>query len=123
MIMFKVGQHDFSNHVIASKYKVHNVDVFSSWTDANYRKHCDKQREKVTGSFEMIFKTIEEYEEFAIAMRSNKTSSLSYNIVVADNINNEQKEIEAYVTWKPSRSMNDLLQDYFEKFTVTIEER
>lgn len=124
MIMFRVGDTDFSNRVIAGSYNVISEDVGNTWTDANYVEHIDVVRTRVQGSFDMYFKNMTEYDTFLETLKANKESG-HYRITVSCNnlpTNESQKSIAATINFAPSRNRNDFWEDYMERFTVTIGE-
>lgn len=122
--MFKVGNTDYSNHVIAGAYKVNQNDVPVTWTDGNYTEHRDIVRKRVEGSFDMYFKNMTEWDAFLTVLEANKTDGY-YNItVVCNNVPSAtaEKTINAFVDIEPTRNRNDFWADFMERFTVTIKE-
>ena len=120
--MFKVDTKDFSDHVVAKSYKVNNTDVFDKWTDANGTVHRNKIRNRVSGTFDMIFTTLEDYDIFYSWMISKKSASLTYPITIMDNISNSQATVNAFVDWTPSRFKKPNQTDGYEIINVKIEE-
>lgn len=122
--MFKLGNIDFSNRVIAGTYAVQNTDVYNSWTDCNYVEHRDKVRERMEGSFDVLFLTIEEFNDFMSALKSNKRTGVYYsNVTLKDNYSNTDNVIDAYITMTPIRDRKPDWTDYMQPFTVTVKER
>lgn len=123
-MVFKVGNVDYSDHVIAGSYKVNNEPSYKTWVDAAYHTHRQKLRDKVVGSFDMFFRTLAEYEEFmddiAEAM-DDSDDAVSLSVTV--NNTSEQKSIYAFIDYKLIRNIDGAWNDYFERYTVTIEER
>lgn len=122
--MFKVGNTDYSNHVIAGAYAVEQKDVAVSWTDANHIEHRDVVRKKIEGSFDVYFKNMAEWDAFLNVLEANKTDGY-YNItVVCNNLPSAtaEKTINAFVEFAPKRNRNDFWADFMERFTISIEE-
>ena len=122
---FLVGtSKDYSAHVIAGSYKVNNDPQYSEWEDVNHRVHRFKLRDKVVGSFDMFFRTTTEYATFlADLAAAQSATNNSYAISVTVNDTGEQKAIDAFVDYELVRNIDGGWNDYFERFTVKIEER
>ena len=58
--MFEINSTDYTKYLQDDSYNVVQVEIGSSWTDANYKKHLDSVL-KVQGSFQMAFITDDEY--------------------------------------------------------------
>lgn len=122
MIMFKVGAGDYSNRVIAGSYNVNSQNVYKSWQDINGVEHREKIRDKIVGSFDMYFPTIDEYDAFRAVLDSVRKDDLSYTITIVDNIKNEVKTIDAFITFQLTRNRLGW-NDIYERFKLNIQER
>lgn len=123
MIMFKIGDIDYSNRVIASNYNVNSEDVYTVWTDANKTEHRSLERVQVRGSFDVYFKTIEEYTAFTQHIESVKDDNLAVTLTICDNKTNTEKQINAFVDYTPTRRKNGINADIMDVMNVTITER
>lgn len=121
-IMFKIGDIDYSNRVLSGSYAMQSNDVYDTWTDANLKEHRSSYRTKVSGSLDMLFKTIEEYQAFLDNLKNLKTNSLTYPITALDNLSNEEISFDGYLSFSPKRRRNDLWQDMVDVVTITITE-
>ena len=122
MVMFKVGAGDYSDRVIAGSYNVNSQNVYKSWQDINGVEHREKIRDKIVGSFDMYFPTIDEYDAFRAVLDSVRKEDLSYTITVVDNIKNEVKTIDAFITFQLTRNRLGW-NDIYERFKLNIQER
>lgn len=122
MVMFKVGAGDYSDRVIAGSYNVNSQNVYKSWQDINGVEHREKIRDKIVGSFDMYFPTIDEYDAFRAVLDSVRKEDLSYTITVVDNIKNEVKIIDAFITFQLTRNRLGW-NDIYERFKLNIQER
>lgn len=122
MIMFKIGAGDYSDRVIAGSYNVNSQNVYKSWQDINGVEHREKIRDKIVGSFDMYFPTIDEYDAFRAVLDSVRKEDLSYTITVVDNIKNEVKTIDAFITFQLTRNRLGW-NDIYERFKLNIQER
>lgn len=115
---------DYSNHVIAGTYEVNNEPQYVSWEDAGHIEHRFKQRDRVVGSFDMFFRTVSDYATFKSDLDTNRSSSNdSVNMTVKVNNLNQDKTINAFVSFSLVRNRDGKWNDYFERFKVTIKER
>lgn len=123
MVMFKIGANDYSNRVIAGSYKINSEDVVKIWTDIEGVEHSEPIRERVVGSFEMIFKTMEEYEEFYEVYKNARNPDTSVRIAICDNKTNEVKIIDARLTFSLTRNRDGSWNDVYERFKMNIREK
>ena len=123
-IMFKVGNTDYSSHVIdnSNGYKVQSDPIYTEWEDANGRTHRSVYRMKTSGSFTLFFKTIEEYELFCIDLKNHRKNDFSYPCVVYDNNENVEVQGDFFVSYTPVRHRADDWSDYVAAISVTIKE-
>ena len=122
-VMFKVGNTDYSNHVISGTYQVQNVELYVAWTDGNYVEHRHKTREQMQGTFDVFFKTIDEYKAFCADVKANKKLDLSVPCVLFDNMTDTEKTCDCFVEFQPTRRRNDMWQDEIEVFEVKVKEK
>ena len=66
------GWFNITKHVVMPSYNVINGLVEESWDDANYTTHKIAVREKITGSFEILFQDRETYYKFFDHIRLNQ---------------------------------------------------
>ena len=125
-IMFKVGDTDYSAHVIDSTngYKVQTDPIYTEWTDANGIDHRSVYRDRTTGTFTLFFRSIDEYQSFCTVMANSRQNDTSYRCTVFDNNSNTQVVSNFFITYTPVRHRtDDLLDDYVAAISVTIKER
>lgn len=125
-IIFSINNKDYSGNVLAnSTYKVGEEDVFEEWTDANEITHRQKVRTRVTGSFKMLFETIEEYNAFLSDYRTAiNNDTRAADITVALNYpENTSKRINAFLEINPTRRLLDTQKEVMDIFDVNVKER
>ena len=126
MVMFKINNVDYSGNVLADgSYQVNDDDVVKTWTNANEVKRAKYVRTKAKGSFQMFFETLAEYEQFLSDLNAAKnitTRAVECTIAINFPYNNI-KTINADIELKPSRRVDGSFNDFFNKFTVNVEER
>lgn len=122
-MLFVINGIDFSDHIPAGTYEISDVELFESWTDANYDQHRECYAKKVRGSVDMWFKTEEDFARFRDAIDAVKQHDLSVPMVVTCNNTGENKSINAFLDFTLTRNIDGFWQDYFEQFSVEIEEQ
>ena len=120
--MFKVGTVDYTSRIVSGSYQIQTNDLYEEWTDANGRSHRMKYTEKTSGSLDLVFKTLQEYEDFMSNLASVKADDLSVSLVVLDNISSTEKEIDAFIEFVPIRQVDGLFNDRVETVTFNIME-
>lgn len=122
--LFIVGNENYTNNIIVGTYAINNKPVYKTYTDSNGNTHRFKTRDKIVGSFNMFFKTAEEFNAFSAVVKSNE-SSVNFSVPVTVTVNNtgEEKLINAFIDYETTRNLNGRREDYFDVFKVNIEER
>lgn len=122
MAIFKINTTDYSGHVIAGSYEVNNEVITSDWVDASGVTHKQKIRDKVSGKFDMFFRTKTAYDTFLGVLSTNRTSGQTIPLTVEVNNTGTSHTGNFFVTHKTVRNRDGAWADYMERFTVTIEE-
>jgi len=121
-MVFIVNNRDFGKHCLSGGYEVNKVDSYVSWTDGNAKEHRKKTASKVQGKIEMFFRTLDEYNVFLNALNASERDDMTHIITLSVNNTNETAVIEAYVKASMKRARGGDWADYFEEFTLEIEE-
>lgn len=127
-IMFKVGsgntEVDYSSRVIAGSYDVQTKPIYTSWYDGDGKEHRKLTRNtpRTEGSFDMWFKTIEEYNDFAAQVEDSKLTNLTVLASVRSNTTDELVSGYFYIDFAPVRTRRGDWTDIMERFTVSIKE-
>ena len=126
-MIFQIGtlaSGDYSNRVLAGSYNVNNNPVYESWIDANGTEHRIKIRDRISGSFDMFFKDITEYNSFVSLITSLKLNDESVLCSVAVNNSSINQHIGYFfIDFSPTRNRKGDWSDFMEQFTVNITER
>ena len=123
MAIFKVGNIDYSNRVIAGSYNVQTKPVYSSWYDADEVEHRRPSRQRTEGTFDMFFKTIAEYNAFVSQVATVQLSDLTVQCTVNSNTTNTEVTSYFFVDFSPVRNRKGNWEDYMERFTVSVKEK
>lgn len=121
---FTLGQVDYSDHVIAGTYDINNKPQYRTWEDGNCKTRRTKLRDQIVGSFNMFFRTESDYEDFLDDIEAAKDVTKDGAVSISITVNNtlEQADTYAYIDYNLVRNIDGAWQDYFEVFTVNIEE-
>lgn len=120
--VFIVNNIDFSGHVLAGTYEVGNEPIYTEWQDANGRYHREVFRKRLQGSFDMYFKTVDEFEQFNQAYKTIRQDSGLTKVSIMNNSTNQVEIKDVYLDFSPVRNRRDDWEDYYETFTVDIKE-
>ena len=123
--IFKLNTVDYSSHVVAESYAVNFVDVYDEWTDGGQVKHKDVIRRKLSGTFQMYFKTTDSLQTFLTALANCKTTSTTYPVVLKannDTVASLQSSKNVFLDFVPVRKRDAKGSDVFDVFEVTVEE-
>lgn len=88
---------DISQYLNESSYKMEPVPVYDEWTDGRHRKHKNKYRTRVTGSFDIFCFSDTEYDTL-LALFSDNTDDeniLTITVYVGGDVNDDV-EIQCY---------------------------
>lgn len=122
--LFKIGQTDLTGHVVQNTWKVNNQPVYKTYKDANEETHRRFLRNKISGSFRMVFADIADYAAFRTLIDSVRSAtSLTVPCTVYDNISGEISTINAFLDYDVTVKQTAGLDEYVEPFDVQIEEQ
>lgn len=121
--LFKVGTTDFTGNIVQNTYAVNNLPIYKEYKDANEQTHRRFLRNKVSGTFEMVFEDMTDYATFQSTVASN-TSSTNHSVACTayDNISGTAMTINAFIDYRLTAKQALDLKEYYQPFEVTIEE-
>ena len=122
-IMFKIATTDYSNRVVAENYKISSKPEYELWTDANGHEHRSRYRSRVSGTLEMKFLSISEYQTFLSILAGQQASDLTYSITVWDNLKEQETTITAFIDFDPTRYKDPGNKDMVGHVEITIREQ
>lgn len=122
-VMFKIGNTDLSNRVVAEGYSISNNAQYVVRTDANHVDHKKLIRSRYEGRFTLMFKTLAEYTAFETLLETVKQNDGSYIVTVCDNKTDTTASIYAFLDYTAERRKNGANQDIIDPFEVTLTER
>lgn len=119
--MFKIGNNGYP--VSGKDYQVMRTEQFDGWTDANGREHRSVYRTQMSGSFVMVFETVEQYNAFVADIEANKSSDTSVRCSLFDNYSGQMVVSDYFLTFTPSRQIGGGWEDHIGKLKVSVKER
>lgn len=123
-VLFKIGNTDYTSHIVNGTYEVNAEEINDTYTDCNEVKHFILLTTKVKGSFDMAFQTQAEYSAMVSAIISEKSSSTnSWTVTVTPNNTLTQANIDCRLKFTPKRELTAAGTDIIRRMTITIEER
>ncbi len=122
--LFKISTTDLTGNVVQNTWDVNNLPVYKEYKDANEETHRRFLRNKISGTFQMVFKDLTDYATFKSLLDTNRSASnFTVPCTVYDNMSGTQVTINAFIDYKLGVRQTVGLAEYMEPFTVTIEER
>lgn len=122
MTIFKIGSNDYTNNVLNDgNYKVNNVEEYIEWTDANFTIHRDIRRKRVSGTFNMMFRTKASYEAFIAYIASTKTNGYNICEIKCNNEINTLENVKLFINFTPTLEQKNNMQLDYGRFQVSVE--
>lgn len=121
-MIIKINGVDFTNNVVNGTYDVNMEERFSEWEDANHRVHRSDYHTKVVGTLDLFFKLAEDYYSFCSFVNNGRLADGRCRIVMSVNNTGSTFDGFAYVKFKPLRATNETIGDFYNQFTLDIEE-
>lgn len=123
-MILKINNIDFSGNVVADEYDVSSKDIYIEWEDGFFVTHRHIVRTQVTGTFQMYFNTMTDYDNFLSALQTVRTQGY-YPIVIKDNAlpsASNEVSINAFIELNPIRYRKLDGSDALKAFAVEIKE-
>lgn len=114
---------DYTENIVIDSYVVNAFSKYSEWTDANGTTHRQNIREKVSGSFEMAFATINDYAHFVEHLKDSTSSGGYVPTYLFVNNRNSYKSCNVYLQYESSVTKRGENGKYIIPFSVKLEER
>lgn len=118
-----IANTDISKYIIKDSYEINTEPVFESWTDGNFREHRIYIRDRVKGSFDVIFfdednGTYQDFLDLLDSATTNRVLTLGLFVV------NESKfeVFEVYYSIEQSQHAETIDGRMVNKMTINIEE-
>ena len=122
--LLKIGTTDVSSYIVADTYSVYNQPVYKVYEDANGVTHKRFIRDKISGSFDMFFRSLTDYTNFVTLIGSN-TSATDFSVActVYDTKRSAAYTIYAFIDFKPTIALDGTLSEYMKVLNIELEER
>lgn len=122
--LFKLNNTDYTGRIVQNSYKVNNLPVYKEYKDANDETHRRYIRHKFKGSFQMVFKDVEDYLLFRTVYDACVSQSdFSCPVTLYDNLTGTTQSVNAFLDYEPTVQQTSGLKEYMKVFDVTVEER
>ncbi|MCQ2369209.1 MAG: hypothetical protein MJ007_01890 [Paludibacteraceae bacterium] len=95
-MLLEINGVDYTNNVQESTYKVDTEDVCNEWEDGFYRKHNDKYRERIKGSFDVVFVTDAQYNAFINDVKKASNKNLLTATFYVGGLTNATQSAQVY---------------------------
>lgn len=123
LVLFKVGDTDYTNNIVMDSYDVQKNDMYVEWTDADWHDHQPMVRTRVEGSFTMKFRTLASYEAFVADLASKKETGRYYvGCRLWCNNTLTLETVGIYIDYAPVLTQRPSLQMDYLEFEVSVKE-
>lgn len=123
-LLFKIGTTDLTGHVVQNTWKINNLPVYKTYKDANEQTHKRFLRNKISGTFKLVFTDISDFASFQNLIEEHRSvTSFTIPCTVYDNMSGEVSTINAFLDYQPQIMQTDGLFEYVEPFDVKLEEK
>ena len=120
----KIGTTDVSSYIVADTYSVYNQPVYKVYEDANGVTHKRFIRNKISGSFDMFFRSLTDYTNFVTLIGTNTSATdFSVTCTVYDTKRSAAYTIYAFIDFKPTIALDGTLSEYMKVLNIELEER
>lgn len=122
--LFKISTTDLTGHVVQNTYSVNNLPVYKEYKDADEETHRRFLRNKLQGTFQMVFKDLTDYATFKTMLDNNRSAStFTVPCTLYDNISGTHITANCFIDYKLTVMQSSSLKEFMKVFDVTIEER
>lgn len=122
--LLKINTTDVTGNIVQNTYTVNKLPVYKDYEDANGETHRRFIRNKVKGSFQMVFKDLTDYQTFQSLLETNRSASnFTVPVTLYDNISGTTLTTNVFIDYKLTVMQKPSLAEYMKVFDVTIEER
>lgn len=123
-LLFKIGTTDLTGHVVQNTWKINNLPVYKIYKDANEQTHKRFLRNKISGTFKLVFADIADFASFQDLVEAHRSvTNFTIPCTVYDNMSGEVSTINAFLDYQPQIMQTDGLFEYVEPFDVKLEEK
>lgn len=120
-MLAQIGTLDITPYIQESTYSINSFPISISWMDGNYKTHWDVVREKVAGSFELVFITQSDFNNFLSALAAVTSGGIS-------TISLDVKNKGTYGSYRVHYDLESILDreisstNAYKRYTMTLEE-
>jgi hypothetical protein len=120
MLLFSIGQSNYSTNIIKGSYEVNEYDEREEWVDANYITHKYGGRTRIRGSFDLMFMKLSQYQSFLADLSANKNLDGTYLATLYVNNKGTAESIKCYLTFEAGLEQDSNLLLRVPAFTVEV---
>lgn len=117
------GVMDLTNYIVVPSYQVNLLDGYDEWTDNNKVLHRDIVSKKASGSFQVKFETLEQFQTFMIVMKDYKKQNGAYDCTVFCNNTLSTYNTEMFIDFEAANVMPYIGAKDYDAIEITVEQR
>ena len=123
MVSLKINGIDFTKYITEKSYSVDSNEITEEWEDADIYFHTGTYRNRIEGSFELMFINDTDYNNFINNMAIATSDGLTTLNVYVGGLVNDMVESQFKCKIKSSSKRDAKADRVVNKLTVQIKER
>lgn len=123
-MFLQINDVDFSKNVQESTYKVDSIPVYEEWTDAGKKIHREITRNRVVGSFDIVFFDGwgQSIDDFYTAINTIIDEGVTKVKLYISNLN-QTKNVNAFLTISTNKYVPNVNGKTLHRLNIKVEER
>ena len=125
-MIFKLGEKNYTSHVVDGSYKVNLIPKYKSWQDGYGNRHRDQRGAKYEGSLDLMFKSVSDHSTFLSDLataRYNAENQYTITLVANNNAPDTSATIHAFIDINDiTRALKGDMTEYMQAYKLTITE-
>lgn len=123
-MLFTLNNTDYTANIVADTYKINTQPIYESYEDAKGITHSIKIRDRVSGTFDIFIRSMNEYNEFLSDFENGRNHlTNTHSITLKPNNINVEGIYNCFLKFESTRKLDGRFRDYMGVFTITVEER
>lgn len=121
-MLAQIGSTDITKWIQESTYKMNAEDIYEAWEDGNWVEHHHLIRDKVKGSFDLVFVTDADLNAFITLLNSNTVENY---VIITVWVSNKNASSEHRMFYKFENTSDRQISDsyVYKRFKMTLTER
>lgn len=121
-VSFIIGTTDLTAYADIQNYEMNRADVYTSWTDGNWRDHRVIARQRVSGKVKLGFSSATDFSGLMTLLSTAKNANGYYSVTAYINNTGTTETINAFIDTKDADKWDTLNGRQWQVMTLTVTE-